>query len=180
MLLLAACASACSWSAFVRLPLDQKYLLEAAMIQNSSLPGSIKQMASQYASGYSINHPAEYATAMESVQAMLVNVSMPVAKNTTMIKVGGVYVSQSVCQANPKACVQPAAPGQQAAVVQNKRTPGQCLSAREKDWDSYCYIMYNSQDKVNCAAVSEANKDQVLDSMAAEPNTNQGACLSGG
>jgi hypothetical protein len=168
-----------SWSAFVNMPINEKYLLQNEMAQRLNMPNDIKSVLSSCVSDYAIHYPSEYKSAMVNVNKYLKNVSMPVAqKETKFIKVGDVYVSEAICKASPEQCV--VAPVKNQTVVaikpENKRTAAQCGAAREKDWQVYCW---QNARIISCDAVAQTDKAMILDNLAEGYYSSQAICLRG-
>jgi hypothetical protein len=160
-----------SWEAFVKMPLNEKYLIQNEMAKRLNMQNDLKNMLSSYVNDYSMHYPAEYKTAMANVNKYLVNISMPaVQKETKFIKIGGVYVSEATCKANPEQCIvasEPVIQVKNQTVVANKpankRTAAQCVAARQKDWEARVYSNYPN---IPTEGVNEIEKQALLDRIA--------------
>lgn len=195
VLMLFGTATALSWEEFVRMPIEEKYLYQyerLKQIENGSFQNQYltKAEAASWKASMAIQANllrANFPMAMVHVNKYLSTVKMQLPIKpapTKFIKVGGVYVSEEICKANPSECyIAPVVQNQTQNKTINKRTPAECSAARQKDWELYCYQMANSPDKVDCDYIAKYNPQGmagVLDNMAALPNTNQGICLRGG
>lgn len=93
-----------------------------------------------------------------------------------LIKVGNQYISEKVCKENPSLCEikneTKSTPPTSKPLV---RTIVQCLDAREKDWQNWCWI----NPKIDCANAPASAKKEILDNLAKSENSNQGRCLRG-
>lgn len=189
-ILLLVSLSFASWESFCAMPIEEKMLLQnerLKQVENGSLiiagldlstVSSMRAYLNEWIDVYSNKFQVDYSQAVKNVQAYIQ--SMPkeikiIQSATKFIKVGDKYVSESICQAYPAECVvsQPTAP---PAKVYNPRTPGECSGAREKDWEVFCW---QRAKEISCDAVTDANKDQILDSIAEGYYSNQAVCLRG-
>ena len=186
LILILACfslVSAISWKEYVALPLDQKYCLQylrISQVANGSLANQYmsKNDALKLKDSFNLGFSAD---TMAKSRLILVNLSLaPTYIEPKMIKVGDHYVSETICISQPSLCqVAPIVKVNQTQTVVYARTAAQCVSAREKDWKTWCYIMESGSDKVDCNNAPSASKNQILDNIAKNANSEQGKCLRG-
>jgi hypothetical protein len=117
-----------------------------------------------------------------NVRKVSESIIAPAVLNTTKyVKVGDVYVSESVCKAYPKQCeVKPnqttVAPKVQ---IPNKRTAAECSAARAKDWEIYCAIVRQEGFEIDCVNANVKAKNEILDNLAEGLQSWQAKCLRG-
>ena len=187
IMLLMSVTSAMSWSSFVSLPLEEKMLImedRLAQIENGSLYSSslTKAEATKMHSDmdawcreFKTSAPDEYSKAEGNVKSMVflrVNET-----ETKFIKVGDVYISETICKASPEQCVVAPEPVvKNKTVVANKRTAAECSAARQKDWEVFCW---QNARTISCDAVAQIDKTMILDNLAQGYYSNQAICLRG-
>jgi uncharacterized protein (DUF885 family) len=199
ILMLALLMSSCfalSYQSFVSLSLEEKMLLQneglkriengsaSSQYLTSSEATTVKQQwFTPMIQAFSSRYPTEYNKAVSNVKGYMESMTNAVTQvnqsETKFIKVGDVYVSETICKASPKLCEIAPEPVKNQTVVKpaNKRTAAQCSAARQKDWEVYCW---QNAMIISCDAVSDANKNMVLDNLAKGYYSNQAICLRGG
>jgi hypothetical protein len=192
ILLLASSCWALTWESFVKLSLEEKYLLmnerlkqvENGSVSNPYLNRAGATIMRQWAIGWIPMFVAQnqdgYVKAMANVNEYMKNMTEVATPwlPTKFIKVGDRYVSESVCKADPAYCVEPVAniTKNVTAPVKNKRTAAECGAAREKDWAVYCW---QNAKTISCDAVSSIDKTMILNNLAQGYYSNQAICLRG-
>lgn len=182
IMLLISLQNALSWTDYVKLPIEEKMLLQYERLNQISngeifIEGMSKTEAVaclKYYSNYEYSQQA-----VSHIQGILKNIT-PVQnysiEETKFIKVGDSFVSEKICNENQKLCEAPAINKTQEKVIVNKRTAAECVEAREKDWEIYCWQNYPN---IACDGVNEVDKNMVLDNLAQGYYSNQAICLRG-
>lgn len=187
LMLFMAMPFAMSWEAFVSLPLEEKMILmddTLTKLENGSMSSSLMTKTEagkmhtdtrQWCLEFQSNNPEEYVKAKGNVESMVfIKVN---ETETKFIKVGDVYISETICKASPEQCVvAPAAVQPVKTKPANKRTPAQCSAAREKDWQVFCW---QNAKTISCDAVAPIDKTMILDNLAQGYYSNQAICLRG-
>lgn len=143
-----------SWSEFVKLEPNQKYAI---------MGNNLEKM---------INGTIAPILPKDELKAILSYFKPEEAK---MVKVGNQYISEKVCKETPALCEiknETKKPPAQKPIV---KTIEQCLDAREKDWQNWCWI----NPKIDCANAPASAKKEILDNLAKSENSHQGRCLRG-
>lgn len=181
LLVLMSLISAINWETYMKLPLEEKYICQDIIIQNSSMSNKIKTDSASLINNFFLKYPKEYVEAVANVQKLEINISKQTEQiETGFVKVGDKYVSKKVCATNPEQCEVKAAPEPpQTQTVVNKRTAEECLSAREKDWQIYCQIVYQEGMNIDCQNPNPEAKKQILDNIMAGSQSEQAKCLRG-
>ena len=136
-------------------------------------------------SGTNMTYIEDLATS--ETKSVILRFSITIGRNityepATFIKVNGVYISSKICDETPALCVEAiTAPKITKTPVAPKqlKTASQCAWARAKDWDSWCWQMLNSGDKIDCTNANPTAKNEILDNLAKGFNSNQAMCLRG-
>jgi hypothetical protein len=87
----------------------------------------------------------------------------PVTNGTSKFyMMNGIYVSEVICKNYVGGCKEDISV---ATVIDINHKPTGCVPITDAEWEAWCWMMYNTPDKVDCAAFSPANKAQMRFNM---------------